>query len=170
MAWACASPTSNSTTSRKVGAIMVQFCNLFIDSNSPEEEFGNLTTELIPTIVRYTSNCIGNNTTLPSFILLGFATTVICVLGIFGNALSALVLLKSQFKSSVNFMLLGLTLSDSIVILYSLTSFAFPNIFGYFDIGRNYNYYFYPLISPYLFPIGFIGELPNYIYPITHLQ
>ena len=148
---------------------MVGFCNLFISSNLLEDEVGNITSQLIPIIVRSSSNCIGNNTTLATFILLGFTTTVICVLGISRNALSALVLLKSQFKSSVNFLLLGLTLSDTIVILYSLSSFALPNIFGYFDIARTYNYYLYPLISPYIFPIGFIGKVSHTSYKLLIL-
>jgi hypothetical protein len=44
------------------------------------------------------------------------------------------------------------------VILYSISSFALPTIFGYFNFGNIYNHYLYPLISPYLYPIGFIGE------------
>jgi len=133
---------------------MDQFCEWF--SETEMDDIGNVTSESQAS--RYKTMCIGDDTTLYDFLLLGLATIVVCFLGVFGNALSALVLIKSQFRSSVNFLLLGLTLSDTIVIIYSFATFALPSTFGYFNFGKYYNYNFFPLISPYFFPIASIGK------------
>lgn len=133
---------------------MGAFCDWF--SDTPPDEISNLTGD--SQVSANWGKCIGDGTTLYDFLLLGLATSIISILGVFGNALSALVLIRSQFRSSVNFLLLGLTFSDTIVILYTFATFALPAVFGYFNFARIYNYEFFPLISPYFFPIASIGK------------
>ena len=51
-----------------------------------------------------------------SFIFWTVLTLIICIFGIIGNSLSGIIFLQKEFRSSTNYLLLGLTFSDLLLL------------------------------------------------------
>jgi len=91
------------------------------------------------------------------FIIVGLGITIVSILGIIGNILSACVLSRSQMKSSVSCLLLGLTFADTILIITSLLLFGLPVLLTVNSSGLEMNFYMktiYPLLGPYIYAVA----------------
>lgn len=94
------------------------------------------------------------------FIVVGIGITVVTVIGIIGNIISACVLSRNAMRSPMNCLLLGLTLSDSIVIFCALFIFGLPAICTYIESLQE-NYYMntmYRSWGPSLYAMAVTGK------------
>ncbi len=96
------------------------------------------------------------------FIIVGIGITIVSCLGILGNILSACVLSRSQMKSSVTTLLLGLTVADTILIFTSLLLFGLPALFNFFAMPETTpNFYMkviFPSCGPYVYAVAVTGK------------
>lgn len=99
----------------------------------------------------YTPN---DDHTLLDFWLSGVLLNFIGVIGIAGNILSMLILSRPQMRSSINYLLIGLARCDTVLIVTSMLLFGFRSIYPYTGYLFEYNYYIYPHIAPYVFPLA----------------
>lgn len=88
------------------------------------------------------------------FWLSGILLNVIGVVGILGNVLSMVILSRPQMRSSINYLLIGLARCDTVLIVTSMLLFGFRSIYPYTGYMFVYNYYIYPQIAPYVFPLA----------------
>lgn len=88
------------------------------------------------------------------FWLSGVLLNVIGVVGILGNVLSMVILSRPQMRSSINYLLIGLARCDTVLIVTSMLLFGFRSIYPYTGYLFIYNYYIYPQIAPYVFPLA----------------
>lgn len=88
------------------------------------------------------------------FWLSGILLNVIGVVGILGNVLSMVILSRPQMRSSINYLLIGLARCDTVLIVTSMLLFGFRSIYPYTGYMFIYNYYIYPQIAPYVFPLA----------------
>lgn len=111
-------------------------------------------------ILNAEDRCIASPPNIPlySFIIAGILTGIICIIGLIGNFFSTVVLIKSQLSVSVNLLLLGLTFCDTLVIIYSFLTFVIPPWLGFFSIGFWYLRDAFPLMGPFLLPLGHFGN------------
>lgn len=91
---------------------------------------------------------------LLDFWLSGVMLNVIGVIGIAGNILSMLILSRPQMRSSINYLLIGLARCDTVLIVTSMLLFGFRSVYPYTGYMFEYNYYIYPHIAPYVFPLA----------------
>jgi hypothetical protein len=99
---------------------------------------------------------------------MGLGGSLVAVVGILGNALSALVLSRPKMKTSLNCLLLGLTASDTLLILSTLVIFSIGPILDFFEVGGRVNYsYFSTLLTPYLYSLGMTGRQSGISYVCT---
>lgn len=84
----------------------------------------------------------------------GLVLNVVGVIGILGNILSMIILSRPQMRSSINYLLIGLARCDTVLIITSMFLFGFRSIYPYTGYLFFYNYYIYPLIVPYVFPLA----------------
>lgn len=87
-----------------------------------------------------------NTNGLSDFIVYGIFINLIGLFGIFGNAISMIILSRPQMKSSINYLLIGLARCDTVLIIiavsgislnfYIIPSFAFSarnlNLFNFY--------------------------------------
>lgn len=104
------------------------------------------------------SECELYSDTLFVFLVSGIGTTFICLFGVFGNILSAIVLSRPSMRSSVNIILFALSIYDLIFVIISLLFYGLSGILQYFCIFMSYNNYFLPIVAPRLFPFISIGK------------
>ena len=105
-------------------------------------------------------------------IFIGFFLTLICVLGIIGNFISFSVLLHQQrkkHKNSINYLLIGLSLSD---ILFLFTWLNVGSIYTYRLFGGEHASQNFATLSAAYFnliirPIGYIGKIQIASYILT---
>lgn len=102
-------------------------------------------------------------TTTIDFLPLGLALLIVCVLGVIGNVLCAVVLSRTKMRSTYSILTLGLTFCDAIYLLTKLIRYAVLSAFVYFDVSDWYTEIFYPICGPYLRAITFTGT-QNKIY------
>lgn len=88
------------------------------------------------------------------FWLSGLVLNVVGVIGILGNILSMVILSRPQMRSSINYLLIGLARCDTVLIITSMLLFGFRSIYPYTGYLFFYNYYIYPQIVPYVFPLA----------------
>ena len=93
------------------------------------------------------------------FIIEGLGITIVSVLGIFGNILSACVLSRTQMKSSVSCLLLGLTFADTLLITSSILIFGLPVLFEYSGWNSLHYIHLYYTFGPFIFGIAVTGKL-----------
>jgi len=84
--------------------------------------------------------------TLYYYIVCGFLQMFVCVIGIIGNSISALVLTQPEMKSSVNVMLLGLALADNLYLLSRVFFNGLVVCLQFFDLSYQYENLFEPFI------------------------
>lgn len=92
------------------------------------------------------------------FWLLGILGSFIIIMGIFGNICSVGVLSHKQMKSSPNFILIALAVSDLLLIVTSLLMFGLTSIYPYSGMMKDYFYKYEPIIATVAYPIGTIGK------------
>lgn len=88
------------------------------------------------------------------FWMSGIVLNIVGVIGILGNILSMVILSRPQMRSSINYLLIGLARCDTVLIITSMFLFGFRSIYPYTGYLFFYNYYIYPQIVPYVFPLG----------------
>lgn len=79
----------------------------------------------------------------------------LCSLGLLGNAVSFLVLLRDRGRSATSFLLQALAFADSLVLLTSVPLYVLPSVFPYSGHLANY-YQFYITSLPLLWPFYLI--------------
>lgn len=62
-----------------------------------------------------------NSTGLFDFIICGVLMNLVSIFGIFGNAISMIILSRPQMKSSINYLLIGLARCDTVLIISSVS-------------------------------------------------
>ncbi len=72
------------------------------------------------------------------FLPLGLALWVVCVFGLFGNLLSAVVLRRPKMKSTYSILTLGLTFCDIIYLLMKLLRYGLLSMFEYLEVTNTY--------------------------------
>lgn len=92
------------------------------------------------------------------FWLSGFVLNVVGFVGILGNVLSMVILSRPQMRSSINYLLIGLARCDTILIITSMLLFGFRSIYPYSGYLFFYNFYIYPQISPFVFPLAVAAQ------------
>lgn len=96
-------------------------------------------------------------TTSIDFLPLGLALLIVCVFGLLGNVLCAIVLSRSKMRSTYSILTLGLTFCDAVYLLTKLIRYAVLSMFLYFDLFDGYTEVFYPIFGPYLRALTFTG-------------
>ena len=69
------------------------------------------------------------NSSLFDFIIYGVLVNLVGIFGIFGNAISMIILSRPQMKSSINYLLIGLARCDTILIVISVSKLLLVVIF-----------------------------------------
>lgn len=92
------------------------------------------------------------------FWLCGVVLNIVGVIGILGNVLSMVILSRPQMRSSINYLLIGLARCDTVLIITSILLFGFRSIYPYTGYFFFYNYYIYPNIVPYVYPLANIAQ------------
>lgn len=59
---------------------------------------------------------------LADFIIYGIFVNLIGLFGIFGNAISMIILSRPQMKSSINYLLIGLARCDTVLIIIAVSA------------------------------------------------
>lgn len=70
-----------------------------------------------------------NTNSLSDFIVYGIFINLIGLFGIFGNAISMIILSRPQMKSSINYLLIGLARCDMMLIIIAVSVSLFTFIF-----------------------------------------
>lgn len=70
-----------------------------------------------------------NTNSLSDFIVYGIFINLIGLFGIFGNAISMIILSRPQMKSSINYLLIGLARCDTMLIIIAVSVSLFTFIF-----------------------------------------
>lgn len=68
-----------------------------------------------------------NSNGLFDFIIYGVLMNLVGLFGIFGNAISMIILSRPQMKSSINYLLIGLARCDTVLIIISVSKFVSRN-------------------------------------------
>lgn len=63
-----------------------------------------------------------NTNGLADFIIYGIFVNLIGLFGIFGNAISMIILSRPQMKSSINYLLIGLARCDTVLIIIAVSA------------------------------------------------
>ncbi|CAG7824937.1 unnamed protein product [Allacma fusca] len=92
------------------------------------------------------------------FIINGFGITIVAILGIIGNILSAVVLSRPQMRSSVTCLLLGLAFCDSLLVFTSALIFGLFSLSDFMGTLTTYRLVYHPLLVPYLYPISISAQ------------
>ena len=148
----------------------MELSDIFGESNTSLilDDSDNFTTTVFPEFAldddNRTSNstsssaCVPHSEALFIFLVGGVGISTVCIFGIFGNILSALVLSRSSMRSSVNIILLGLSICDLTFVTVSLMFYGASSIFQYFCLLLKYNDIMLPLMVPPLFPLLSVGK------------
>jgi len=72
------------------------------------------------------------------FLFGGVLLTPVAIFGILGNILSISVLMQKNMRSSLSVLLIGLSCSDALVCLASITVIGFPTLFNWFKIATRF--------------------------------
>lgn len=104
---------------------------------------------------------------LLEFLFHGVGLLLICIFGIPANVLSIIVLQHPRLKSSLNTLLLGLTISDTVVISTSFFVFSLSELLKlagvfswYVDVGRQ-------LLLPWLLPIALTAQMCSMYFTVV---
>lgn len=92
------------------------------------------------------------------FWMSGIVLNLVGIVGILGNVLSMVILSRPQMRSSINYLLIGLARCDTILIITSMLLFGFRSIYPYSGYLFFYNFYIYPQISPFVFPLAVAAQ------------
>ena len=88
------------------------------------------------------------------FWLCGLVLNIVGLVGLLGNILTMIILSRPQMRSSINCLLIGLAHCDTLLIITSILLFGVRSIYPYTGYLFYYNFYIYPHIVPYVFPLA----------------
>lgn len=101
--------TATVTSDYNVGRFVQNFSNSNYNSNYISND--------------WPSECQEVNTNgLADFIIYGIFVNLIGLFGIFGNAISMIILSRPQMKSSINYLLIGLARCDTVLIIIAVNA------------------------------------------------
>lgn len=92
------------------------------------------------------------------FWLNAIGITTIGLVGILGNIASIRVLSHRQMRSSVNYILIALAFSDTVLIVTSILLFGLTSFYPYNGLLQDYFYITHPLIVNIAYPIAIIAQ------------
>lgn len=92
------------------------------------------------------------------FWLNGIGITFIGLMGFLGNIASIRVLSHKQMRSSVNFILIALAFSDSLLIVTSILLFGLKSFYPYNGHLMDYYYIALPMITDIVYPAAVIAQ------------
>lgn len=108
-----------------------------------------------------------NTNSLPDFIVYGIFINLIGLFGIFGNAISMIILSRPQMKSSINYLLIGLARCDTVLIIIAVLIYGLPAISTYTGLLFDYKFIIYPKIIRYLYPLACIAQFVTVYLTLT---
>lgn len=98
---------------------------------------------------------VSNSCALFDFIVYTVAMGTLSILGLVGNAVSFLVLLRDRGRSATSFLLQALAFVDSLVLVTAVPLYILPAVYPYTGFLASY-YHVYLTILPVLWPIYLI--------------
>lgn len=101
-----------------------------------------------------------------NFLFNGLGLFLLALFGISANILSVVVLTHPKLKSSLNTLLLGLTISDVFVIGTSLFIFSLHLVLGRLNIFTSYTTVIRPHILPWLLPIALTAQMSSLYFTV----
>ncbi|XP_053987232.1 FMRFamide receptor-like [Hylaeus volcanicus] len=108
-----------------------------------------------------------NSDGLFNFIICGVLVNLIGIFGIFGNAISMIILSRPQMKSSINYLLIGLARCDTMLIVISMLIYGLPAIYPYTGLLFDYKFIVYPKIVRFLYPLSCIAQIATVYLTLT---
>lgn len=108
-----------------------------------------------------------NSNSLSDFIVYGIFINLIGLFGIFGNAISMIILSRPQMKSSINYLLIGLARCDTMLIIIAVLIYGLPAISTYTGLLFDYKFIIYPKIIRYLYPLACIAQFVTVYLTLT---
>ncbi|GAB1866427.1 FMRFamide receptor [Camponotus japonicus] len=108
-----------------------------------------------------------NTNSLSDFIVYGIFINLIGLFGIFGNAISMIILSRPQMKSSINYLLIGLARCDTMLIIIAVLIYGLPAISTYTGLLFDYKFIIYPKIIRYLYPLACIAQFVTVYLTLT---
>ncbi|EFN69729.1 FMRFamide receptor [Camponotus floridanus] len=108
-----------------------------------------------------------NTNSLSNFIVYGIFINLIGLFGIFGNAISMIILSRPQMKSSINYLLIGLARCDTMLIIIAVLIYGLPAISTYTGLLFDYKFIIYPKIIRYLYPLACIAQFVTVYLTLT---
>ncbi|XP_050452953.1 FMRFamide receptor-like [Cataglyphis hispanica] len=108
-----------------------------------------------------------NINALSDFIVYGIFINLIGLFGIFGNAISMIILSRPQMKSSINYLLIGLARCDTVLIIIAVLIYGLPAISTYTGLLFDYKFIIYPKIIRYLYPLACIAQFVTVYLTLT---
>lgn len=88
------------------------------------------------------------------FFMNGIVLNLVGIVGILGNIVSMIILSRPHMRSSINYLLIGLARSDTILIVTSMLLFGLRSVYPYTGYMVFYYYYIYPHIAIIIFPLA----------------
>jgi hypothetical protein len=81
------------------------------------------------------------------------------VIGILGNIITIIVLIQPRMRSSINYLLIGLAVSDLLLLVAAILSFGLTAIYPH--SGKMMTYYFNvrPFLTLFVFPLSLIAQM-----------
>ncbi|XP_076626266.1 FMRFamide receptor-like isoform X2 [Colletes latitarsis] len=108
-----------------------------------------------------------NSNALFNFIICGVLVNLVGIFGIFGNAISMIILSRPQMKSSINYLLIGLARCDTMLIVISVLIYGLPAIYPYTGLLFDYKFIVYPKIVRFLYPLSCIAQIATVYLTLT---
>ncbi|XP_014479697.1 PREDICTED: FMRFamide receptor-like isoform X2 [Dinoponera quadriceps] len=96
---------------------------------------------------------------LYDFIIYGVLGSLIGLFGIVGNTISIIVLSRPKMKSSINYLLVMLAISDNTLIIISILILGLIKINKYTGLLFLYKFIVYPKISKLLYPLICMAQM-----------
>lgn len=108
-----------------------------------------------------------NTDGLADFVVYGIFVNLIGLFGIFGNAISMIILSRPQMKSSINYLLIGLARCDTVLIIIAVLIYGLPAIYTYTGALFDYKFIVYPKTIRYLYPLACIAQFVTVYLTLT---
>lgn len=97
----------------------------------------------------------------------GIGLLILTVVGVPVNILSFIVLSHPRLKSSLTTLLLGLTISDILVIVTSFLIFCLNLLFEESGTGSWYSNFGQPFLIPWLLPIALTAQMSSVYFTVV---
>lgn len=95
-----------------------------------------------------------------TFITYGVLLNIVAIFGIIGNIIAVIILSRPQMRSSINYLLIGLSGCDTVLNIGSILMCGLPSIYGWTGyLLVNYTERIFPRIIPLVFGVGMISQM-----------